>query len=326
MSLSSTRASIGRRAPAPALLSALGAAVLLLSLACEPDTGAAGSNSTLRGSIEIDGSSTVFPITQAVAEEFRKLHPRVQVPVGISGTGGGFKRFVNGETDITDASRPISPSEVEEAAANGVQFIEIEVAFDGLSIVVNPSNQFLECITTAELKRIWEPGSDVSRWRHVRPGWPDKKIRLYGPDTDSGTFDYFTKAINGEEDASRADYTASANDNVLITGIAGDRNSLGYFGFAYYAESSDFLKLVAVDSGNGCVLPSIETIKTGTYAPLSRPLYIYVKTDAIRRAEVQAFLGFYMDNAAELALEVGYVPLPEAGYDRGRQLIRQAAE
>jgi phosphate transport system substrate-binding protein len=268
----------------------------------------------LKGNIEIDGSSTVFPISQAVAEEFRKTNPAVQVPVGISGTGGGFKRFSAGETDISDASRPIKQTEVDAAAKNGVEYIELAVAYDGLSILVNKSNSFVTCVTTAELKKIWEPGSKVAKWNDVRPEWPADPIRLYGPGTDSGTFDYFTEAINGKEDASRADYTASEDDNVLVQGIAGDKNSLGYFGFAYYNENKDKLKLVAVDSGNGCVLPSEQTINDGTYKPLSRPLFIYVKKKSLERPEVKAFVTFYLENAAALSAEVGYVPLPAKDY------------
>ena len=271
----------------------------------------------LSGNIEIDGSSTVFPISQAVAEEFRKEHPDVQIPVGISGTGGGFKRFVVGETDISNASRAIKDSERELAAENGIEFIELKVAFDGLSVLVNPDNDFTTCMTTAELKKLWEPGSTVSKWSEIRSEWPDDEIRLYGPDTDSGTFDYFTDAINGEEDASRPDYTQSADDNVLVQGIAGDKNSLGYFGYAYYIENTDKLKLVAVDSGGGCIEPSDSSINDGSYSPLSRPLFIYVNTASLERPEVKALVTFYLENAPELAAEVGYVALPQADYDAG---------
>ena len=276
----------------------------------------------LSGNIEIDGSSTVFPISQAAAEEFRKDHPDVQIPVGISGTGGGFKRFVVGETDISDASRAIKDSERELAAENGIEFIELKVAFDGLSVLVNPDNDFATCMTTGELKKLWEPGSTVSKWSEIRAGWPDQTIRLYGPDTDSGTFDYFTDAINGEEDASRPDYTQSADDNVLVQGIAGDKNSLGYFGYAYYIENTDKLRLVAVDGGSGCVAPSDENINNGTYAPLSRPLFIYVNKASLERPEVKAFVEFYLENADALAAEVGYVALPETDYAAGLSAIR----
>ncbi len=276
----------------------------------------------LSGTIEIDGSSTVFPISQAAAEEFRKEQPKVQVPVGISGTGGGFKRFVVGETEVSNASRSIRDSERELAAQNGIEFIELTVAFDGLSVMVNPANDFATCMTTQELKKLWEPGSTVSKWSEIRDGWPDDEIRLYGPDTDSGTFDYFTDAINGEEDASRADYTQSADDNVLVQGIAGDRNSLGYFGYAYYIENKDNLKLVAVDGGSGCIEPSEPTINDGSYAPLSRPLFIYVNKASLDRPEVKAFITFYLENAPALVSEVGYVALPQSDYDTGLAAIK----
>jgi len=287
----------------------------------EPDTSLLATDSSLSGTIEIDGSSTVFPITQAVAEEFRKVHPGVQVPVGVSGTGGGFKRFVVGETHISNASRSIKPIEIAAAEENGVEFIEIAVGFDGLSVIANPANDFLECLTTDELRAIWEPGSEVDRWSDVRDGLPDSKFRLYGPDTDSGTFDYFTESIVHLEDASRSDYSASSDDNVLIRGVSGDKDALGYFGYAFYSSSPDKLKLIAVDSGSGCIYPSPATINEGTYSPLSRPMFIYVNTAALEREEVVVFLNFYLDNATTLVEEVGYVSLPEAMYDDGRALV-----
>ena len=264
--------------------------------------------------ILVDGSSTVFPISQAVAEEFRKERPDVQIPVGISGTGGGFKRFVTGGIDVADASRRIKDSERDEAAANGIEYTEFTVAYDGLSIVVNSSNNFVSCLTTDELKRIWEPGSKLERWSQVRDGFPDRPLRLYGPDTDSGTFDYFTKAINGEEDASRSDYTASSDDNVLVQGVSGDQGSIGYFGFAYYTENREILKVLGVDNGTGCVRPSVRTINDGSYSPLSRPMFIYVNNASLEHEYVQAFVRFYLSNAAELAEEVGYVGLPDSEY------------
>lgn len=264
--------------------------------------------------ILVDGSSTVFPISQAVAEEFRKVRPDVQVPVGISGTGGGMKRFVTGGIDIVDASRQMKDSEREEAAANGIEFTEFTVAYDGLSVVVNSSNDFVSCLTVDELKGIWEPGSKIKNWNQVRTGFPDKPLRLYGPDTDSGTFDYFTKAINGEEDASRADYTASSDDNVLVQGVSGDQGGLGYFGFAYYTENRDILRVLGVDDGNGCVSPSIASINDGSYSPLSRPMFIYVNNASLELEHILAFVRFYLNNAAELAEEVGYVGLPETEY------------
>jgi phosphate transport system substrate-binding protein len=273
--------------------------------------GGEGGNST---EILIDGSSTVFPISQAVAEEFRRDRPDVQIPVGISGTGGGFKRFVTGETDISDASRPIKESEREEAEANGIGFTELIIAYDGLSVVINTANDFATCLTAEELKKIWEPGSSVNNWNQVRSSFPDKPLRLYGPDTDSGTFDYFTAEINEEEDASRSDYTASSDDNVLVQGVSGDQGAMGYFGFAYYTENAEILNVLSVDGGNGCVEPSVSTINDGSYTPLSRPMYIYVNNFSLQRPEVREFIEFYLNNAGELAEEVGYVGLSEADY------------
>ena len=277
----------------------------------------------LSGTVEIDGSSTAFPVSEAVAEEFHKIHPDVRVNVGVSGTGGGFKRFTVGEIDISDASRPIKDAEAAVAADNGIEYYPLRVAMDGLSVMVSPDNDFVECLTTEQLKMIWEPGSTVSKWSDVDHRWPSKDIVLYGPDTDSGTFDYFTEEIMGEAQLSRADYTASADDNVLVQGIAGGKYSLGYFGYAYYRENRDKMKLVAVDSGNGCVLPTSESIENGIYSPLSRPLFIYVSKQSLERPEVKAFVEFYLDNAAELAREVGYIKLGDAEYASNRDMIRQ---
>jgi phosphate transport system substrate-binding protein len=274
----------------------------------------AGSGSPLTGVVRVDGSSTVFPITEAVGEEFQRLHSGVRVTVGISGTGGGFKRFVVGETDINDASRPIKPSEEATAAEHGLSSIELPVAFDGLSVMVNPANTWVDFLTVDELKRVWQAGSTVHTWQDLRPEWPAEAIKLYGPDTDSGTFDYFTEVVTGEGSC-RPDYTASADDNVLVTGVAGDKHALGYFGFAYYEENKDKLKLVPIDSGTGPVLPSEITINNGSYAPLSRPLFIYVSTAAAERPEIQAFVKFYLEQAGTLAAEVGYVALPTSAYE-----------
>jgi phosphate transport system substrate-binding protein len=289
-----------------------------LIAACGDDSEGGGG---LSGTIVGDGSSTVFPISEAVAEEFGKIAPDVRVVVGISGTGGGFKKFCNGETDFSDASRPVKDSERESCADNGIEFVEFQVAFDGLSVMVNPKNDFVECLTVDELKRIWQPGSTVDSWNDVRPEWPDESIALYGPDTDSGTFDYFTEVIVGEEDASRPDYTASADDNVLVQGIAGDEEALGYFGYAYYVENTDKLKLVAVDGGDGCVLPTEETIESGEYSPLSRPLFVYVRKDALEQPEVAEFMRFYLTEGRPLVAEVGYVQAPESAYEEGLALI-----
>ncbi len=276
---------------------------------------------TLSGEILIDGSSTVYPVTVAAAEEFRKEHPQVQIPVGISGTGGGFKKFAAGETVITDASRPVRESERELAAESGIEFIELTVAYDGLSVLVNPDNDWATCLTTDQLRQIWSPESTVNNWNQVDPSFPDREIVLYGPDADSGTFDYFTEEINGDTGIIRTDFFPAVDDNVLVQGIAGDRGALGYFGYAYYIANSDKLKLVAVDSGDGCIEPNEETINTGTYSPLSRPLFIYVNIAAIDRPEVRAFLEFYLQNATELATSVGYVGLPQEIYDREFRLI-----
>lgn len=290
-------------------------AVALLTAAlaaCGGDAGGGeGADAAVTGSVEIDGSSTVYPITEAVAEEYMLSNDgAVRVTVGISGTGGGFKRFCAGETDISDASRAIKDTEVEACGAAGVEAIEFPVAYDGLSVVAHPENDWAECLTVEELRRVWEPGSTVTRWSQVRAGFPDAGIRLYGPGTDSGTFDYFTEAIMGEEDASRSDYTASEDDNVLVQGVAGDRGALGYFGYAYYEENADRMRLVAVDSGSGCVSPTPETVRTGEYAPLSRPVFIYVSGGALERPEVADFVRYYMENAPDLVREVGYIPLP----------------
>ncbi|MDI6857073.1 MAG: PstS family phosphate ABC transporter substrate-binding protein [Dehalococcoidia bacterium] len=291
--------------PAVPVVAAVVAALLL--------SGCGGAGTTVSG----DGSSTVFPITEAVAEEFGNTRDDVDVTVGISGTGGGFQKFCNGETDFNDASRPIRDQERQACAGNGVEPVEFQVAFDGLSVMVNPANDFVECLTVDELKRIWEPGSTVDSWNDVRPEWPDRPIRLYGPGTDSGTFDYFTEVIVGEEDASRADYQASEDDNVLVQGIAGDENALGYFGFAYYEQNADRLKLVAVDDGDGCVAPSRESILSGEYSPLSRPLFVYVRADALERPEVADFMRFYLTEGRALVQEVGYVEAPDEVYEEG---------
>lgn len=290
-------------------------APLALVAGCGGGGEQAGGEAGLSGMVAIDGSSTVFPISEAMAEEFQIANPGVRVTVGISGTGGGFKKFCGGETDISDASRPIKQSEMDLCAENGIEAIEIPVAWDGVTVVRNPANDWATCMTVDELARLWQPGSTIERWNQIRPDWPDEEIVLYGPDTDSGTFDYFTDAIVGEEDASRDDYTASADDNVLVVGVEGDAGSIGYFGFAYYEESSDRLGAVAVDNGNGCVGPSRETIENGTYAPLSRPMFIYVKPDALAKPQVRAFVDFYLNNATLLVPEVGYVPLASEKYE-----------
>lgn len=278
----------------------------------------------LTGEVLVDGSSTVYPPTQAAAEEFSAYAPEVQVTVGISGTGGGFERFCRGETDISNASRPIDPDEAALCAENGIEFIEVPIAFDGLSVLVNPGNDWAECLTVEELNTAWAPESEgtVTNWNQLRADFPDAPLNLYGAGTDSGTFDYFTLAINGEEAASRGDYQASEDDNILVQGVGGDINALGYFGYAYYVENQDQLKLVAVDNGNGCVLPSAETINNGTYQPLSRPLFIYVAAPAAERPEVDAFVDFYLSKSFTPLIdtpEVGYIELPDEMYAAAAQ-------
>jgi phosphate transport system substrate-binding protein len=281
-----------------------------------PSSGASAAPTAdaLAGEILIDGSSTVYPVTAAVAEEFQLEHPGVRVSVAFSGTGGGFKKFCStgaDATDANDASRAIKAEELELCTAAGVEPVELKVAYDGLSVVVNPANDFVDCLTTEQLKLIWDQGSTVRTWADVDPTWPAETIELFGPGADSGTFDYFTEEINGEAKRSRADYTPSEDDNALVLGVANEENALGYFGFAYYEENADKLKLVAVDEGAGCVTPSIDTIKDGSYSPLSRPLFVYPSIQSLARAEVAAFFAYYLDNADDFVAEVGYVPLPD---------------
>jgi phosphate transport system substrate-binding protein len=264
----------------------------------------------LSGRITADGSSTVGPYTSAGAELFRKKESGVQITVGISGTGGGFQRFCNGETDLSNASRRINQTkEVPNCAKNGVKYVAFTVANDGLSIVVNKDVTWTSCISTEQLKRIWQPGSKVDNWKDVDSKWPDKKLPLFGPGTDSGTFDFFTAAINGKEKASRPNYTPSENDEVLVNGVSHTDGAMGYFGYSYYLENKSKLKLLAVDSGNGCIAPSVKTVQNLTYKPLSRPLFVYAKRDSFKRAEVQAFIKFMVDNEVSIAKAARYISL-----------------
>ena len=276
------------------------------------------------GTVKVDGSSTVYPITEAVAEELRSVHPDIQVTVGISGTGGGMKKFTAGEIDICDASRAIKQKEADKCAAKGVKFIELEVAYDGLAVVINPENDWCDCLTVEQLRELWRPESAVKKWSDLNPAWPQEEIRLYGPGTDSGTFDYFTKAIVGEEKASRADYTASEDDNVLVTGVMNSRYALGYFGYAYYSENKDKLKLLAVNGGDGCTKPSMETVRSLTYKPLSRPLFIYVRTESLEQPAVINFVKFYLKTADQLATEVGYVPVSDQAAEKNQRILSEA--
>lgn len=284
--------------------------------------GKAGTEATAAkgpATVKVDGSSTVAPISMVAAEMFQSSHPEVRVSVGISGTGGGFKKFLDTNpslrTDINDASRPIKQAEVEAAGKANVQYIELPIALDGIAVMVNPGNTFCDHLTLAELKKIWEPNSKINNWKDVREGFPDLALKLYGPGTDSGTFDYFTEAVVGKEKACRGDFSANENDNVLVQGISGDPGSLGYFGFAYYEANMAKLKLLAIDNGDGKPMkPSLETIRDGTYKPLSRPLFLYVNNEAIARSEVKGFLDFYLANVRSIVEhpKVKYVSLPDA--------------
>lgn len=269
--------------------------------------------------VKVDGSSTVFPITEAVAEEFGKSGGG-KVIVGISGTGGGFKRFCRGETDISDASRPIKQKEIDACREGGVQYVELPVAYDGLAVVINPQNTWVDYLTVEELKKIWEPGAQgvVTMWSQIRGDFPAREIQLFGPGTDSGTFDYFTEVVNGKSGSSRGDYTASEDDNVLVEGVASSPGGLGYFGLAYYEENADRVKVVPVKGKGSAVVPSRDTVINGTYAPLSRPLFIYVNKDSLKSKPLVAkFVRYYLENAAVLSEEVGYVPLPQSEYEAG---------
>src|SRR2546425_468894 len=268
--------------------------------------------------VKIDGSSTVFPITEAVAEEFQKAKKQqVKVTVGISGTGGGFKKFCRGETDISDASRPILKAEMADCAKARIEYMELPVAFDAITVVVNPKNNFIKQLTVAQMKKMWEPAAQgkVTRWNQVNPQWPDQPMKLFGPGADSGTFDYFTEAVVGKSKSSRGDFTASEDDNVLVQGVARDVNGLGYFGYAYYVENKDKLKAVPIVNEKGQpVEPSLDAVIKGTYTPLARPIFIYVNTKSLAKPEVNEFAQFYMEQAAKLSQEVKYVPLPAHAY------------
>jgi len=298
------------------------ASVLILAACSQEASTPAPTDSddapVLTGTVRIDGSSTVFPISEAIAEEFRAVAPDIRVTVGSSGTGGGFSKFMAGEIDINDASRPVKAEEIAKGASTGVEYLEIPVAYDGLSIVVNPANTFVDYLTVAELKLIWEPGSTVDSWNDVRAEWPDQPLRLYGPGTDSGTFDYFTEAIVGTAGAARPDYTASEDDNILVQGVAGDDGGLGFFGFAYYEASASHLKLVPVDGGTGPIAPTVSNINDGTYSPLSRPLFIYVSKSSAARPEVRSLIDFYLETVPGIAADVGYVALPDTMYSAGK--------
>lgn len=311
------------------------AGVLALSMiACTPkaETPAATEETTaaaeaeaapmLEGEVLIDGSSTVFPLAEAVAEEFGKENSDVRVTVGVSGTGGGLKKFTVGETDISNASRPIKDSEVEAAKANNIEFIELQVTFDGLTVIINKENDWAKSITVAQLNQIWGPESTVKLWSDVDPSWPQEPIKLYAPGVDSGTFDYFTETINDESGAIRQDFTASEDDNVLVQGVAGDKYAMAFFGYSYYEENLDSLQAVAVDGGNGPVLPTFDTIKSGEYAPLSRPLFIYVNKASLEKPQVRAYVEYFLTVGGALSPEVGFISMPQEVYDAGLEAIK----
>jgi phosphate transport system substrate-binding protein len=295
--------------------------IAMLFAACGTKSNTKNDSGKLTGGISIDGSSTVYPITEAVAEEFRTVQPDVNITIGVSGTGGGFKKFGRGETDISNASRPIKDSEIELCKENNIQYHGISVAYDGMAVLINPENDWVDYLTVEELKKIWEPEAQdvIKKWNQIRPEWPDKEIHLYGPGVASGTYDYFTEVIVGKSGSSRGDFTASEDDNVLVQGIKGDVNSLGFFGLAYYEENQESLKLVPIDNGNGAILPSLETVSSNTYAPLSRPIYIYVNSVAAARPEVVEYINFYLENVNVLSQEVGYIPLPDEKYADEKQ-------
>jgi phosphate transport system substrate-binding protein len=291
--------------------------VALLAAGCGRDdsnssgTTTSAGGSDLSGRIEADGSSTVSPYTTAAAERFQRENSGVQVTVGVSGTGGGFERFCRGETDLSNASRPIKDEEAAACKAKGVEYVEFQVANDALTVVVNEDNDWAKCLTTEQLAKIWGPSSKVNNWNQVDASFPDEKLSLFGPGTDSGTFDYFTGEINGEEGASRSDYNASEDDNTTVTGVAGEKGGLGYFGFSYFEENQDKLNAVEIDGGDGCVAPSVTAAQDGTYKPLSRPLFIYVKKDALTRPEVAAFMQYILDNETAIAEASQFVPLTD---------------
>jgi phosphate transport system substrate-binding protein len=292
----------------------------------EATAGFGGAGLALKGRIKVDGSSTVAPLVTLAAERFRRKEPGVKITVGVSGTGGGFERFCAGETDLSDASRPIEAEEKAACAKKHIQYRELQVANDGVSLVVSPENDWAECLTVEQLKKIWEPGSKAKSWKDVDPSFPDQKLELFGPGTDSGTFDFFTDRIVGKEGSSRSDYSATEDDNVIVNGVSGSKGGLGYLGLSYVEQNAGKLKPVQVDGGDGCVAPSVETVQDGSYAPLSRPLFVYANVDALEnRDEVSEFLSFVLDNQASLAKKALFVPLTAAQADKAVTVLEGAA-
>ena len=294
-----------------AAFAALAISSALVLAACGGGSGRDSGGSDLTGAVRIDGSSTVYPLTALAAEDFMAANPGVQVTVGSSGTGGGFEKFCRGETDANDASRNIKEDEAADCEAAGIEYAPLQVAVDALTVVVNKENTWATCLTVEELATIWAPGSTVNNWNQVRTDFPDLPLELFGAGTDSGTFDYFTDAINGEEGASRTDYTPTEDDNITVQGVSGSAGGLGYFGFTYYEENADKLTAVEIDSGAGCVAPSVETAQNGTYTPLARPLFIYPSKQALAKPEVKAFFDYYIANDAVIAADALFIPLNE---------------
>ncbi|MHB1241802.1 MAG: PstS family phosphate ABC transporter substrate-binding protein [Gaiellaceae bacterium] len=297
-------------------LAALATAVLAAS--------AAAGVQALSGTVTADGSSTVGPYAIAAAEGFQQKNRGARVTVGISGTGGGFERFCRGETDLSNASRPMKNSEAIRCRDSGVKWVAFTVANDGISVVASKQNTWATCLTTAELKKIWDTGSKVSSWNDVRAGFPDVPLKLFGPGTDSGTFDFFTEVINGKGGRSRSDYLATEDDNVIVSGVAGERGGLGYFGFSYYEENADKLKLIQVDNGSGCRAPSVAAVQKGQYKPLARPLFIYARRDSFRRPVVAGYIGYMLNNEKAIAKKAGYIALTDRQLKKARYQYRQA--
>ncbi|RFU61883.1 PstS family phosphate ABC transporter substrate-binding protein [Bacillus sp. V59.32b] len=308
-------------------LTAVMSGAIAVTAACgsnaEEGNGAGAGNEQLKGNVAIDGSSTVYPIMEAVAEEYMAEQPEVKVSVGLAGTGGGFEKFIAGETDMSNASRPIKDEEKAGLEEKGIEYTEFKLAFDGLSVVVNKDNDFIDHLTVDELKKLWVDTGKAKKWSDIRPEWPKEEIKFYSPGTDSGTYDYFNEIIL-EEAPIVADTTLSEDDNVLVQGVTGDKNAIGFFGYAYYEANKDKLKVVPIDGGNGPVEPNAETIESGEYAPLSRPLFTYVSNKAIAdKEQVADYTEFVLENAAEMSEEVGYVQLPEEEYTKGLDTLEE---
>jgi phosphate transport system substrate-binding protein len=317
------RARVRSRLLLPAAMMIL--ALPLVAAACGNDDADAGGSGNLSGTISIDGSSTVGPLTEAAAELFREEHPDVRITVGVSGTGGGFEKFCAGETAISDASRQIEQEEIDACKKKDIAYEEVQVANDGIAVVVNPDNDWAQCLTTAELKKIWDKGSEVDNWNQVKPDFPDQEMKLFGAGTDSGTFDYFTEQVNGEEGRSRTDYSPSEDDNVTVQGVSGDRGNLGYFGLSYAIANEGKVKAVQIDGGDGCVEPTNETVQDGTYKPLSRPLFIYPSQSALKQPEVRAFVQFYADNYDTIAEQAQFVPMTEEQAQESKDKVARLA-